>query len=227
MKKGKMIMIFALIFVCTVLFAGCKPAKQMGEKSSSLYEDALVIDDATSIDISTEPKELNSSSPVEIGSLPEQNEKFLRTPFDESNKGDIRLGMSESAFQSILQKNGIESRNDYDTYSAGDYCYAFTDGQLDEITNDYMTSERTETCETSRGLKLGDSLQKMIRLYGKDYVFKAEDTGYYRYYFEGYILEIRLSTRVESWSYFFSPDARDQKKEDARVASEMAGRTAN
>ena len=96
---------------------------------------------------------------------------------NEDGSGEIYIGMPEEDFVEFLKKHNIP----FETHGYGtslDYNidgirirYGIDDGKLSGI----------ELQETAKGLCVGDSVEKMKRLYGNNYVYDDSDEPCYTY----------------------------------------------
>lgn len=142
---------------------------------------------------------------------------FLIDESEKGGKGFLYLGMPRDTLISALDENGIRyNMTDIETEAAGSYAVVFylfdncisihlSQDKLDSI--DIIGSIPLETTESQAGLKLGDTFDRMVALYGNDYtetdLAEVADvvTGtHYKYDLGEHHLEIWFETdTVSAW----------------------------
>lgn len=152
----------------------------------------------------------NKESPLLRGTV-------LVNESEKGGQGLFYLGMPKDELVSALDENGIRyNMTDIETESVGSYAVVFylfdncvsihlSQDKLDSI--DIIGSIPLETTESQAGLKLGDTYDRMVALYGNGYTMTelAEVanivTGtHYKYDLGGHNLEIWFETdTVSAW----------------------------
>lgn len=155
-----------------------------------------------------EIKSMNNVSTIAKSNMPENNKPIIN---EQTNGGNtFYFGMSrQDTYTKLKELNvpimeEIEITNDYNAWDYGNkeiwterFSFTFDkEGKLYEIGH--------ITIPTTRGLKIGDSLKDMEKLYGKKYrIFDTGNDTVYEYYikdhyFRVYILKVK-NGKIEMW----------------------------
>ncbi len=122
----------------------------------------------------------------------------------ENSTGTFNLGMTKKDVKALLKSRNMKIEFEDDNGSAGSMvisdCIRFH-FDINEVLNE-MYAYNTENFQTSKGLKSGDSIQRLKELYGKEYSSHEEpDAIVYDYKFPTgvFFVVFNLENKVEGW----------------------------
>jgi|GEM_PF-3165343 len=122
----------------------------------------------------------------------------------ENSTGTFNLGMTKKEVKALLKSRNMKIEFEDDNGSAGSIvisdCIRFH-FDINQVLYE-MYAYKTQNFQTSKGLKSGDSIQRLKDLYGKDYYSHEEpDAIVYEYKFPTgvFFVVFNLENKVEGW----------------------------